>query len=84
MAVRPAGLAARYGNLAYSGQYLPALAVDIRFCKAWRARKANAGAIIARYADDFTVGFRRKRDPEKFLGALRERLGRYRCGERPV
>ena len=40
----------------------------------WRSREAEGDAIIVRYADDFVVGFQHKRDTERFLNAVKERL----------
>ncbi len=38
---------------------------------------AEGDAIIVRYADDFVVGFQYRRDAERFLRALKGRLGRF-------
>jgi RNA-directed DNA polymerase len=43
----------------------------------WRRRQARGEVIVVRYADDFIVGFEHRADAEAFLGALRERLGRF-------
>ena len=43
----------------------------------WRRREARGEVIIVRYLDDFIVGFQHRRDAERFLEALRERLGRF-------
>src|SRR3954453_243429 len=41
----------------------------------WRRRHATGEVIIVRYADDQIVGFEHRRDAERFLADLRERLG---------
>jgi group II intron reverse transcriptase/maturase len=41
----------------------------------WRRTAAWGEVIIVRYLDDFIVGFEYRRDAERFLEALRERLG---------
>jgi group II intron reverse transcriptase/maturase len=43
----------------------------------WRKSKAGGDVIVVRFADDFVVGFERREDGERFLGELRERLGRF-------
>ena len=43
----------------------------------WRKREAHGDMILVRYADDFTAGFERKADAERFLAELRERLARF-------
>lgn len=42
----------------------------------WRSR-AHGDVIVVRYADDFIVGFEHREDAERFLTALRERLGQF-------
>src|ERR671933_680702 len=41
----------------------------------WRRRHATGDMIVVRYADDQIVGFEHRRDAERFLADLRERLG---------
>jgi len=43
----------------------------------WRGREAAGEMIIVRYADDFVLGFQQRRDAERFLNALQERLGHF-------
>jgi group II intron reverse transcriptase/maturase len=40
----------------------------------WRRNQAFGDVVIVRYADDFVMGFQYKREAERFLKALRERL----------
>ena len=42
----------------------------------WRRRHATGDMIVVRYADDQIVGFEHRRDAERFLADLRERLAR--------
>jgi len=43
----------------------------------WRETVAQGDVIVVRYADDFVVGFQHKREAERFLAALRERLAKF-------
>ncbi len=43
----------------------------------WRKRHARGAVIIARWADDFIVGFEHRDDAEQFLEELRARLRRF-------
>jgi group II intron reverse transcriptase/maturase len=43
----------------------------------WRRKRAEGDVIIVRFADDFVVGFQHRSDALKFLGELRERLGKF-------
>jgi len=43
----------------------------------WRHREARGNVIYVRYADDLVVGFEHADDAQRFLGELRERLGRF-------
>src|SRR5918911_284265 len=43
----------------------------------WRRRHATGDMIVVRYADDRIVGFEHRRDAERFLADLRERLARF-------
>jgi len=45
--------------------------------KAWRKKEARGEMIIVRYADDGVLGFQYREDAERFLGQLRERLGKF-------
>ena len=51
--------------------------LDLWFHKKWRNHEVNGDAIIVRYADDFVAGFQHKQDAERFLDALKERLGSF-------
>ena len=50
--------------------------LDLWFHRKWRPEQVEGGAIIVRYADD-GAAFERKRDAERFLHALGERLGMF-------
>jgi group II intron reverse transcriptase/maturase len=43
----------------------------------WRKRRARGDVVITRYVDDFVMGFQHRRDAERFLTELRERLRRF-------
>ena len=43
----------------------------------WRKRHAQGDMIVVRYADDSVAGFQYRRDAEKFLADLRERLAKF-------
>jgi group II intron reverse transcriptase/maturase len=43
----------------------------------WRRKRAEGTVIVVRYADDFVVGFRYRRDAERFLAELRDRFARF-------
>ena len=51
--------------------------LDLWFHKKWRLMIPDGEAIIVRYADDAVVGFQYKRDAERYLRDVRERLGRF-------
>ena len=51
--------------------------LDLWFQKKWRPRTAQGDTIIVRYADDFVVGFQHKRDAERFLCDLKDRLASF-------
>ena len=51
--------------------------LDLWFHRKWRPEEAGGDAIIVRYADDVVVGFEHRRDAERFLHALGERLGQF-------
>ena len=52
-------------------------ALDLWFHKKWRPNVPDGEAIIVRYADDIVVGFQHKRDAERYLRDVRERLARF-------
>ena len=43
----------------------------------WRSKHADGDVIIVRYCDDFVVGFQYRKDAERFLADLRERLLKF-------
>jgi RNA-directed DNA polymerase len=47
------------------------------WAKQWRNRNATGDMIVVRYADDFVVGFQHRRDAERFLRELGERLEKF-------
>ena len=49
----------------------------------WRRRHATGDMIVVRYADGQIVGFEHRRDAERFLADLRERLARFGLGLHP-
>ena len=51
--------------------------LDLWFQRKGRVRTAHGDTIIVRYADDFAVGFQYRRDAERFLCDLKERLASF-------
>lgn len=45
--------------------------------EAWRKRVAQGDMGVVRFADDFVLGFEPRRDAERFLTALRDRLQQF-------
>src|SRR6266851_2402671 len=43
----------------------------------WRRTAAQGDMVVVRYLDDFIVGFQYREDAERFLIAVRERLGQF-------
>jgi hypothetical protein len=43
----------------------------------WRQRQARGDVIVARFADDFVMGFQHRHEAERFLAALRERFAKF-------
>ena len=43
----------------------------------WRKRRATGDMIVVRYADDTIVGFQHRREAERFLGDLKDRLAQF-------
>ena len=43
----------------------------------WRKRKAQGDVIVVRYADDFVVGFEKRREAQRFQAELTERLQKF-------
>ena len=48
--------------------------LDLWFHRKWRRTVPEGEALIVRYADDFVLGFQYKRDAERFVRDLRERM----------
>ncbi len=51
--------------------------LDLWFARKWRKREVRGEAYIVRYADDFVLGFQHRRDAERFLHAVSERLAEF-------
>ena len=51
--------------------------LDLWLHKKWRPSVPDGEAIIVRYADDIVVGFQHKRDAERYLRDVRQRLTRF-------
>lgn len=49
----------------------------------WRKNCATGEIIIVRYADDFVLGFQRRKDAERFLDDLKERLTQFGLAVHP-
>ncbi len=47
------------------------------WAKQWREQYATGDMIVVRYADDFVTGFQHRRDAERFLRELRERMEKF-------
>ena len=47
------------------------------WAEGWRQQKATGDVIIARYADDFIVGFEHESDARRFWNEMRERLQEF-------
>lgn len=43
----------------------------------WRQSESKGDVIVVRFADDFVMGFQYRDDAERFLAALKERLGAF-------
>jgi group II intron reverse transcriptase/maturase len=43
----------------------------------WRRKYANGEVIVVRFADDFLVGFQHKKDAERMLTLIRERMAQF-------
>ena len=57
--------------------------LDLWFQKKWRKHEVTGDTIIVRYADDFVVGFQYRRDAERFLEAVKGRLGSFELEMHP-
>jgi RNA-directed DNA polymerase len=47
------------------------------WAKRWRRQEARGDMIVVRYADDLVIGFEHKEDAQRFLDAMRDRLGEF-------
>jgi len=45
--------------------------------EAWRKRSVQGDMVVVRFADDVVLGFEYRRDAERFLAALRDRLHQF-------
>ena len=54
-----------------------------QWAEGWRRHEATGDMIIVRYADDFIVGFEYESDAQRFLDAMRERLGKFALSLHP-
>jgi hypothetical protein len=45
--------------------------------QAWRKQRARGDVVVVRYADDLVLGFQAQTEADRFLEALRERLGKF-------
>ena len=45
--------------------------------QAWRKANAKGDVVIVRYADDFVLGFQYRREAERFLAELKDRLRKF-------
>jgi RNA-directed DNA polymerase len=43
----------------------------------WRSREAQGAVILVRYADDIVAGFEHRADAERFMAAMRGRMGAF-------
>ena len=50
----------------------------------WRRREARGDMIVVRYADDLAIGFEHKDDVQRFLDAMRDRLGEFALSLHPA
>ncbi len=49
----------------------------------WRKKHAKGQVIVVRYADDIVMGFQHKRDAERFMAEMRERLEKFALSLHP-
>src|SRR3984893_1852696 len=54
-----------------------------RWVQQWRKRHATGDMIVVRYADDTIVGFQHRRDAERFLSDLKNRLAQFALSLHP-
>ena len=50
----------------------------------WRRQEARGDMIVVRYADDLAIGFEYKEDAQRFLDAMRDRLGEFALSLHPA
>ena len=50
----------------------------------WRRQEARGDMIVVRYADDLAIGFEHKEDAQRFLDAMRDRLGEFALSLHPA
>src|SRR5690349_5442083 len=50
----------------------------------WRRQEARGDMIVVRYADDLAIGFEHKEDAQRFLDAMRDRLGKFALSLHPA
>jgi len=43
----------------------------------WRKEFAHGDVIVVRYADDFVLGFQHRKEAERFVEQLRDRMAEY-------
>jgi group II intron reverse transcriptase/maturase len=43
----------------------------------WRTSKAEGDVLVVRFADDFVVGFQHRKEADRYLAELRERLAKF-------
>ena len=51
--------------------------LDLWVGRKWRPQEARGAMIFVRYADDYVAGFQHRKDAERFLRDLKERLGQF-------
>src|SRR5215469_6417104 len=54
------------------------------WAKRWRRLEARGDMIVVRYADDLVIGFEHKDDAQRFLDAMRDRLGEFALSLHPA
>jgi hypothetical protein len=54
-----------------------------QWAESWRRHEATGDMIIVRYADDFIIGLEYESDARRFLGAMRQRLGKFALSLHP-
>jgi len=49
----------------------------------WRRKHAQGQVIVVRYADDIVMGFQHKREAERFMAGMRQRLEKFALSLHP-